>query len=235
MSNIARINDGHAGSRLGAYKPLLGLLAIPAINILYVLQNRAGGTALSLETEVDRSFPFVPEFSLPYALWYPFLLLVMVLILRKDKLEYYRTLLSLCLGLLLSNLVFLLFQTTVPRPEVEPTGMFNQLVLFVYANDQPYNCFPSVHVLTSALMIYGSRALKWRAKIPIAVVAVSIIASTVYIKQHVFADVMGGLLAAKLVFWLAGELMRLLAARTGGLPRKPRTTEGQEASCDVIK
>ncbi|QTH39933.1 phosphatase PAP2 family protein [Cohnella sp. LGH] len=193
-----------------AWKPLLALLAIPAINVLYVLQNRPNDSAQSLVTEVDRMTPLIPAFALPYVLWYPFLLLVFVLILRKDKQEYYRTLLAMCLGLLLSNLVFLFFQTTVPRPDVAADGVFNRLIQFVYANDQPYNCFPSVHVMTSALMIYGSRVLGWGTKIPLAIFGASIIASTLFIKQHVLADVLGGLLAAKLVFWLAGELMPLL-------------------------
>ncbi len=193
-----------------SWKPLLALLAIPAINVLYVLQNRPNENVLSLVTEVDRMIPFIPEFALPYTIWYPFLLLVFILILRQDKREYYRTLLATCLGLLLSNFVFLMFQTTVARPDVEPGGLFNWLVRFVYANDQPYNCFPSVHVLTSALMIFGSGVLRWSAKIPIAFVGTSIIVSTLFVKQHVIADVLGGLLAAKLVFWLAGALMPLI-------------------------
>ncbi|OXS53132.1 hypothetical protein B1A99_30480 [Cohnella sp. CIP 111063] len=196
-----------------AWRPLLWLLLIPAINLLYVLQNRAAGNARSLVTEVDGSIPFVPAFALPYSLWYPFLFVVFVLVLRKDKREYFRLLLAFCLGLLLSNLVFLVFQTTVPRPEIGTEGFFHGIVSFIYANDQPYNCFPSVHVLTSALMIYGARRLGMAAKIPIAVVAVSIIVSTVFIKQHVIADVMAGLLAAKLVFWLAGELIRRFERR----------------------
>jgi len=206
------------------WKPLLALLAIPAINVLYVLQNRPNGNVLSLATEVDGNIPFISAFALPYAIWYPFMLAVFVLILRKDKTEYYRSVLATCLGLLLSNLVFLLFQTTVPRPEVPPDGFFNRLVSFVYDNDQPYNCFPSVHVMTSALMVYGSRALRLKARFPIAIVAAAIIASTLFIKQHVLADVMGGLLAAKLVYWLAGELLPVLANRFSS---RGEATEGR--------
>lgn len=196
-----------------AWKPLLWLLLIPTLNLLYVFQNRAAADAWSLMTEVDASLPFVPAFALPYSLWYPFLFVVFALVLRKDRREYFRLLLAFCLGLLLSNLVFLLFQTTVPRPEIGSDGFFHGLVSFIYTNDQPYNCFPSVHVLTSALMVYGSRVLSRAAKIPIFVVAASIIVSTVMIKQHVIADVLAGLLAAKLVFWLSGALIARLSER----------------------
>jgi len=220
--------DRGAGRGIKAWKPLLALLAIPAINVLYVLQNHPNDGALSLVTEVDRLTPFVPEFSLPYTLWYPFMILVFILILRKDKREYYRTLLAVCLGLLLSNLVFLLFQTTVPRPEVAPDGLFDRMVLFVYANDQPYNCFPSVHVLTSALMIMGARVLGWGARISIALFGASIIISTLFVKQHVIADVLGGLLAAKFVFWLAGSLIPLLLSKRS--PSRERISEGRGVS-----
>jgi len=209
-------------SRYEAYKPLLGLLAIPVINLIYVLQNRPWGNVYSLVTEVDRNLPFVPEFAVPYMLWYPFLFLVFFLIFRKNKREYYQTLLGMICGILLSNLVFLIFQTTVPRPEVPSTGFFNGLVTYLYANDQPYNCFPSVHVLTSTIVVIGSRSLDWKLKIPIALFASSIIASTLFIKQHVIADLLAGMLLAKFAFWAAGKLMSANHARLAGKAREAR-------------
>ncbi|RKP56161.1 inositol phosphorylceramide synthase [Cohnella endophytica] len=195
------------------YKPLLWLLAIPLLNLLYALQNHSSTGVQSLVTEVDRNTPFIPAFSVPYLLWYPFLFIVLTLILLRDKRQYYRTLLSLCLGLLVSNLIFLMFQTTVPRPEVPAMGTFNRLVSLVYANDEPYNCFPSIHVMTSTLMLFGSAALRWQVRIPVVVFALSIIASTLFIKQHVIADVLAGILIAPLVYWAADLLLEKLSSR----------------------
>lgn len=214
MKTNVSIAGNIKSSRAGTYLPLLGLLAIPIINILYLLQNHGGDHVQSLVTEVDRDTPFIPAFSVPYLLWYPFLLLVFVLIVRKDKWEYYRTLLAFCTGLLLSNVIYLMFQTTVPRPEVASTGFFDNLVMLVYKGDEPYNCFPSIHVMTSTLMILGSRALGWRMRVPIFLFASSIIASTLFIKQHVIADVFAGILLAKFVFWLAGYLVPIVRKRT---------------------
>ncbi|WP_256759824.1 phosphatase PAP2 family protein [Cohnella sp. WQ 127256] len=197
----------------GMYKPLLWLLAVPLLNILYALQNHSGDQVQSLVTDVDRSTPFIPEFAVPYMIWYPFLILVFVLILRKDKQEYYRTVLAMCLGLLLSNMIFFMFQTIVPRPEVSSSGFFNHLVSFVYANDKPYNCFPSVHVMTSTLMIFGSQALGWMKRIPIILIALCIIVSTLFIKQHVIADVLAGMLLARFVFWFAAYLLPVFNKR----------------------
>lgn len=215
------ITDPNQNRRFSNYKPLWGLLAIPVLNVLYLLQNHPRDGVQSLVTEVDRNTPFIPEFAVPYLIWYPFLFLVFVMILRADKREYDRTLLACCLGLLASNLIFSLFQTTVPRPEVGSTGFFNHLVSYVYAGDKPYNCFPSVHVMTSTLMILGSRALNWKLRVPVILVASSIIASTLFIKQHVIADVMAGMLVARFVFWFAEYLLPIIRLRlmTGNAKR----------------
>ncbi|MCD9023975.1 phosphatase PAP2 family protein [Cohnella silvisoli] len=206
-----------------SYKPLLWLLAIPLLNVLYALQNGPGDKVHSLVTSVDINTPFIPAFAIPYVIWYPFLFLTLVLILRKSEKQYYQTLLALCMGLILCNLVYAFFQTTVPRPEVPSTGFLNHLVSFVYANDEPFNCFPSIHVLTSSLMIAGSSVLGWKIRIPVVVIALSIIASTLFIKQHVIADVMAGMLVAKFMFWCSGQLLpiirhRLTSRNQRGLP-----------------
>ncbi|BBI31396.1 inositol phosphorylceramide synthase [Cohnella abietis] len=195
------------------YKPLLWLLVIPLLNIVYELLNHSGDNVHSLVTSLDVSTPFIPVFIIPYVLWYPFLLGVLVLILRKNVQKYYQTVLALCMGLILCDLIYICFQTMVPRPEVAPNGFLHQLVSLVYASDKPFNCFPSIHVLTSTLMIAGSSIIRWKIRIPIVVVAWSIIASTLFIKQHVIADVIAGMLAAKLVFELSGRLLPFLQNR----------------------
>ncbi|TVX98767.1 phosphatase PAP2 family protein [Cohnella terricola] len=224
MMNIDEMaaTETSKSSRYEVYKPLLGLLAVPVINLIYVLQNRPWGNVYSLVTEVDRNLPFLPEFAVPYMLWYPFLFLVFFLILRKDKREYYQTLIAMCCGILLSNLVYLVFQTMVPRPEVPSTGFFNGLVNYLYSHDEPYNCFPSVHVLTSTLMVLGSRSLGWKLRIPIVLFASSIIASTLFIKQHVIADLLAAMLLAKFVFWAADKLIAANDARLAGKAMEAR-------------
>lgn len=209
------------------YKPLLWLLAIPLLYLLYGLQNHPSANVHSFVAEVDRNTPFIPAFSVPYLLWYPFLFIVLTLIFRRSKRQYYRTLLALCLGLVVSNLIYSVFQTTVPRPEVGPTGIFNRLVSFVYANDEPYNCFPSIHVMTSTLMLFGSAALRWTARIPVVLVALTIIASTLFIKQHVIADVFAGMLVARFTFWAAAPLLEWISIRK--IATAPNTAEVRQA------
>lgn len=188
-----------------AWPSLLWLTAIPVLNIFYGILNRPTERVYSLMTDLDRLTPFVPAFGVPYVLWYLFIPAVLIGLAFKNKAVYYQTLFALCGGLAVSYLVYALFQTTVPRPDLAAeTGLFNRLVRWVYQHDQPYNCFPSIHVLTSFLMLRGAKAFNRRVSLAVTVMSVLIIASTLFVKQHVLADVVGGILAGELLFRLAG-------------------------------
>ncbi|MBB6671841.1 phosphatase PAP2 family protein [Cohnella nanjingensis] len=190
---------------------LLWLAVIPVLNIFYGYLNHPTEHVYSLVTDLDRLTPFVPSFIIPYVLWYPFKAAVLIGLAFKDRAVYYRTLLALCGGLVLAYIVYALFQTTVPRPEaLDEKGVLNRMIWFVYSHDEPFNCFPSIHVLTSYLMLRGARVfgrtIRWAATI----MSILIIASTVLIKQHVLADVVGGILAGELLFRSAGIAVSFL-------------------------
>ncbi|MBD3919994.1 phosphatase PAP2 family protein [Paenibacillus sp. PR3] len=178
---------------------------IPLLNICYQRLNHPTEHVYSLVTDLDRITPFVSSFVIPYVLWYPFIAVVLIGLAFKDRAAYYRTLFALCSGLIVAYFVYYIFQTTVPRPENLPeTGLFNRLVWIVYRHDQPFNCFPSIHVLTSYLMLRGgagfNRLFRWAT----TAMSVLIISSTILIKQHVLADVVGGILVGELLFQVAG-------------------------------
>jgi membrane-associated phospholipid phosphatase len=86
-----------------------------------------------------------------------------------------------------------------------------QIVQWVYNSDEPFNCFPSIHVLTSYLMM---KAYLGAAKVPriytVAVVFMSmlIIASTQFIKQHVLLDIMGAVLVAEGVIYIVSYILK---------------------------
>ncbi|WJH36020.1 phosphatase PAP2 family protein [Paenibacillus sp. CC-CFT747] len=180
-----------ASGRWAPCLPLLWLLAIPVLNICYGLLNRPGAEVYSLVTAWDERLPFLPVFAIPYLIWYPFIFITLFAILRRSPAAYYRTLLGLCLGLVVCYGVYAVFQTTVARPDLPETGFFNRLLGFVYATDRPFNCFPSIHVLTSYLMIKGARVFGWKARLLVAALAAAVIVSTVLVRQHVLADAAG--------------------------------------------
>lgn len=193
--------------------PLLWLIAIPVLNLFYGMLNHPGDHVYSLVTDLDRLMPFVPAFIIPYVLWYPFLAIVLVGLAVKNRETYYRTLLAFCAGLVIAYAAYAVFQTTVPRPAVSPDGILNRIVLLVYGHDNPYNCFPSIHVLTSYLMLRGAAAFGSRTRGAVTAMSVLIIASTLFVKQHVWADLIGGILVGEFTFRAAGLLVPILRNR----------------------
>jgi membrane-associated phospholipid phosphatase len=185
------------------FLPLCAMASLAPLNLLYVALNSSQRGVKSLVTPFDNSIPFMKIFIIPYVVWYAFILLTMVYLCCKDKKVYYKTLVSYSLGLIASYITFFFFQTTVPRPELTGTDILTKMVLSIYSADQPYNCFPSIHVLTSYLMIKGIMASSARNKINMTIiwfVSGMIIISTLFVKQHVVLDVFSGIIYADLIF-----------------------------------
>ncbi|WNB91342.1 phosphatase PAP2 family protein [Bacillus sp. NEB1478] len=181
------------------------LLSIPLLSIIYGVLNNGERGARQLITAVDHKIPFIEIFVVPYLLWYAFIFLMFVYLCVFDRAIYYKTLLSFCIGMLTCYAVYFFFQTTVPRPDLNGDGIITGMVKYVYGADQPFNCFPSIHVLTSYLMILAIRHSKtWTIKKDffVSTISFSIILSTLFLKQHVVLDAVAGILLGSLLFKL---------------------------------
>jgi len=179
------------------------ILTIVPLNIFYVILNNFNKEANSLVTKFDMAIPFIKIFIIPYIAWYAFIFFTMAYICYKDKETFVKTVISYNLGLIAAYITFLFFQTTVPRPEITGTDILTKLVMMIYKNDNPYNCFPSIHVLTSFLMIKSIYASNCKNKINvsiISIISILIILSTLFVKQHVILDIFGGILYADIIF-----------------------------------
>jgi membrane-associated phospholipid phosphatase len=186
--------------------PLLWLLSIPLLGTLYSMQNHVKPVVHVLSTQLDRATPFVPFFSVFYFIWYPFIFITLFLIFQKKSFAYYQTIVAVCIGILLANVIFLVFPTLVPRPQLGEG--WNFFVPITYRLDEPYNGFPSIHVLTCYLMLRGSGALAKLSRLAVTVIAWLIILSTLFIKQHVIADVAAGIALGEIVFRITGQLIK---------------------------
>lgn len=203
---MIRSNPSHS-----VWKSLLWLLAIPVLNIFYGVLNRPTDQVYNFAIILDEMIPFVPLFIVPYLLWYPFITGALVAIAFKNKYMYFRTLFALCCGLVISYVFFAFFQSIIIRPDISTEqDWVHWLVKFVYNTDQPYNCFPSIHVLTSYLIIKGTHIFGRPIWLISTLISVLIIISTVLVKQHVVVDIIGGIIVAELCFWSAGVFISLL-------------------------
>lgn len=185
--------------------PLIFMITIPLSNIFYNILNTSERGLYSLSTEFDSKLPFIKEFIIPYVIWYPFVFIFLIYICLKDKKVYYRTLISLNIGLIICYTIFYFYQTTVIRPEITGNDIFSSIVKIVYSNDNPYNCFPSIHVITTYIVIKGVQSVtdnKLILKL-VNVIGILIIFSTQFVKQHVILDLLAGSILGETVFTIS--------------------------------
>jgi membrane-associated phospholipid phosphatase len=207
---------------------LTSLLTIPLLGLIYVYLNHSAGTVYSLVTDLDRQIPFLKVFVLPYVSWYAFLFIALLYLAFKNREAYYQTLLQFNIGMLICYGVYAVYQTHVPRPELAGDGWLLQMVQWVYNSDEPFNCFPSIHVLTSYLMM---KAYLGAVNVPriytaaVMFMSMLIIASTQFIKQHVLLDIMGAVLVAEGVIYVVSFIQK-------GWLGKPLVTHAQQRSLE---
>lgn len=159
----------------------------------------------NIESSLDLKIPFIPQFLVIYLGCYLFWIANYILIGRQDRKSMYQFFTGDFIARCICFVVFLIFPTTNTRPVIAADGLWNQGILWLYSIDSAENLFPSIHCLVSWLCYLGIRG---RKEIPVwyqytsMIIAILVFASTLFTKQHVFIDVIGGMLVAELCFFL---------------------------------
>jgi PAP2 superfamily len=188
---------------------LLCLLVMPALGFIYTLLNTDTREAVILSTQLDEWIPFVPIFIVPYILWYAFILGYLFYLWYKDVPTFLKTLGIIFIGELVCFVIYFYFQTTVPRPELTGDGLFIDLVRMIYSHDQPYNAFPSIHVLTTFAIILGNFNIKNKHlfhTVFVPVMGSLIILSTLFVKQHFILDMISSIFLSVFLYGIMFEL-----------------------------
>ncbi len=184
--------------RLGDFKVIYPIFIVAFLLFLkgfYLLIQRIAPTGTKIITLLDLTIPFLSFFVVFYILYYPFLLMPLILY-RNDKNNFFKTIGAMFLLTSCSFLIYSFFQTEIVRPTFIITNIFDQLVNYVYLLDKPLNLFPSLHVgLTTIAFLSLQKSYKKYSKYML-IIAVGIILSTVFIKQHYVLDVLAGLILA---------------------------------------
>lgn len=182
------------------------MILIPLVNLFYPLLDNSSHGEHYLIMSIDEKIPFIKVFSVPYMLWYPFIIFCLVYFCFKDRKVYYNALISMVLGMLVCFIIYFFFQTSVPRPELTGNDILTKLVKFIYITDPPYNCFPSIHVLSSFVMMRAALDIPSTKKINMFLINCSgiiIIISTQFIKQHVILDLVFGIIIGEAIYLIA--------------------------------
>jgi membrane-associated phospholipid phosphatase len=165
----------------------------------YAFTQKQTSNLHNLETNIDTKIPFESIFVIFYIAYYPFVTIILFLYWNDEK-NFKAMSSSIILIAAVSLVIYQLFQTKTDRPSLHPTTMCDSLVYYLYSLDDPVNGFPSLHVsLTtiSTIFVYEQSKHLFKFVLPIAIL---IIISTLFIKQHYVIDVMGGIFLAFAAF-----------------------------------
>lgn len=152
---------------------------------------------------LDDYIPFNEYFIIPYFLWFVYVSGAVVYFLFTNKCDYYK----LCTFLFSGMTIFLIVSTVFPnghhlRPlAFEHDNIFTRMVASLYQTDTSTNLFPSIHVYNSIgvqIAVMNSERLSGRKWLQFGscVLCVSIILSTVFLKQHSVFDVITAFIMA---------------------------------------
>ena len=154
---------------------------------------------------IDDKIPFIAFFGLFYVLWYIAIIVVPLVLNKYKKSELKKYFWNMFIGISVCGVFYLFYPTTAPiRPDVTIKGLFTLIVYLVYFFDQPVaNLFPSMHCLICFYFIYHmlfNKEIDKRWRIGTIIFSILVILSTVFIKQHVFIDIIGGFIVSVIVY-----------------------------------
>jgi membrane-associated phospholipid phosphatase len=181
-------------------KKIMFFLTIIALYLgIYRLVQTMNPVGFNLAIALDKHIPLIPEFAVIYLLYIPMIIFVFAFYWNDYK-AYRSMSLTLIAVISIAIMIYSVFQTEVLRPIIASTDFFTRLTNTIYKYDMPNNTFPSLHVaLTSTIsaFVYEKDTKVGMVLIPLAFF---IILSTMFIKQHVFLDIIGGLMLAFFIF-----------------------------------
>jgi membrane-associated phospholipid phosphatase len=177
------------------------LALVPAASVSYLLTNRL---SVSRSNPLILAFPFeplpfIPAFIYIYISYYVLnAFSLFVYAWQADHLPALRRFVfALVMSMLVAAIIFVLMPTTVTRPVINGDSLSLRITQFVYLQDQPYNCFPSMHVTWSLICCYYLQKLISRHRFLTflnILLFIMICLSTLLVRQHYVPDVIGGLI-----------------------------------------
>lgn len=215
-------------------KNYMYLWIVPVYFICYLsvfafVEGRTDTRIHILYSEIDSYIPFCEYFIIPYFLWFFFIGAVVIyfMFFNKNRAEYWALIINLGIGMTL----FLLISLTFPnghalRPiYIARDNIFIQMTKYLYSMDTSTNIFPSIHVYNSVaahLAIINCEGLqKCRfLKLASLVLTVSIVLSTMFLKQHTIIDVLGALIL-NCICYLIIYRPRLMSQKAAVYTREP--------------
>lgn len=181
-------------------------LAVAGFYLLFVVTYlpinsfSAGRRSHILYLPGEEQLPFLPIFEYLYVLAY-FMPVLLIFSIR-DYSRYQRLVRAFLMTLAATYTTYLLYPVKVERPNLVVDSLHTWLLSIEYM-DKPYNNLPSLHVALSWLAVHAVQ-VSAPVRVGLAVVAIGISVSTIFIKQHYIVDVLSGFA----ISWIAWAMAR---------------------------
>jgi len=184
-----------------------GFYVLFAATYLPINAFSVGRRAHILYLPGEERLPFLPIFEYLYVLTY-FMPVLLIFSIR-DYSRYQRLVRAFLITLAAAYTTYLLYPVWFERPNLVVDSLHTWLLSIEYL-DRSYNNLPSLHVSLSWLAVHAAQ-VSGRVRGGLAVVAIGISVSTIFVKQHYIVDVLSGFTIA----WIAWAMAR------GGSPKSP--------------
>lgn len=200
-----------------------------------------------IHMKIDDAIPFCEVFVIPYFIWFAYVSVVVLYCFFMNKQEYIKT----CVFLFTGMTIFLIVSTLLPnghhlRPiEMPRDNIFTRLIAHLYNTDTPTNLWPSIHVYNSIgahlavvhclkdkrsegnALLQTIHKFGGKLRIVSLIICVSIIFSTVFIKQHSMFDVLTAFVMAGIMYALVyqADIVAILQSFHSGEKRNNRVRQ----------
>lgn len=172
-----------------------------------ILEQRQTRDYMHVHMNIDDYIPFCEVFVVPYLLWFGYVAVVFGYLFFKDRDGYWKYAIFLAVGMT----IFLVLSTWIPNghnlrlKHFPRENVFTWMISLLWKADTATNLFPSIHVYNSLAAHYAvlhNKALSEKRWVRCGsfILCVSIILSTVLIKQHSMFDVLTAFILAAVMY-----------------------------------
>ena len=197
-----------------------GALAVIQIILLgfqgisYLLIQRFQGTYHDMSKKTDYNIPLRSRWIYVYVLWYPLIALYPIYLYSCSVMYYKIYMCAILVDILISLLIYVLYPTSFQRPVPSGSNLSSKLLRGMYiVNYKGLNCMPSMHCSQCFIILITTAVCNSQGYMNILIaggillLSAGIVLSTLYIKQHVLADVITALPVAAFCYFISCVLI----------------------------
>ena len=174
---------------------------------VHELVQAQAGSPLIVDNALERAIPF-----LTWTIWiyFSFFIFIGSTVFRVEQELFWRFILSGALAAIIAWSFVLLLPISFDRPDpaLIESDLYRRIYTFVHEADPSHVTFPSLHVALTWIcnfLLWNRPGRAWRI-----VLGVAISLSTLFTKQHLISDVIGGIALAWTCVWVARRYAWLL-------------------------